>query len=131
MTTLGNDRFHSVIHEIGQNFTVLSHHHRARRHPQNDLSTIGTIAMIALTGLTVTSTTMGTVMELKQRGDIRVDDELYIATMSTITAVRTTEGLEFLAVHRHTAMTAIATSHVEHYSVDEGRHYCDLLSRSS
>ena len=66
MTTLGDDGFHAVINEVGQNLTIRGHHDGARRDTQDDLSTICTVAVITLTRLAVAGTTMGTVMELKQ-----------------------------------------------------------------
>jgi predicted YcjX-like family ATPase len=62
-------------------------------------------------------------MEIEQGGGVRVNLEHYIATASTIAAVRATKGLELLAEHRGAAMPAIAGVRVHDDVVDEAGHW--------
>ena len=61
-------------------------------------------------------------VEVEQRVHLRVDDQNDAAAAAAVTAVRSAEGLELLAVDRGAAVTAVACPRVNHDAVDEPGH---------
>jgi hypothetical protein len=69
-------------------------------------------------------------MKIQERGDIGVDDEDDIATATAISAIRTTEWDELLAMDGDATVATLASRGMEHDAIDEGCH-CSSLPHSS
>jgi hypothetical protein len=67
---------------------------------QFKICTLSTILVIALTWSPVTGRVMWSAMVGQQSCDRSVNDEHNVATVTTVTAVRTPKWLELLTVHR-------------------------------
>ena len=66
-------------------------------------------------------------VEVEKGVYLRVDDQPYRSAVAAVAAVRTTERLELLAMHRGTAMATVAGRHVDRDAVDEPRHRMSFL----
>jgi len=72
---------------------------------------------------------VGPVMEGQQGRYLRIDDNYDIATTTTVTAIGTTEGLEFLSMHARTAMPTIASTGVDNDFINKSCHTDILTNR--
>jgi hypothetical protein len=62
---------------------------------------------------------MGVVVEVEQRGDLRVDNEHDAAAVTAVATVGSAQRLELLAVDGGAAVTAGPRRHVDDHPVDE------------
>jgi hypothetical protein len=65
---------------------------------------------------------VGSVVIFEKRGDLRVGDEDDVSTVSAVTAVGSSQRLEFLTLDRDTAVTAVSRFEVHSYLVHERNH---------
>ena len=70
---------------------------------------------------------MGAVVIVQQGRDLRVSHENNVSTITTITAIGTTQRLELFPVHRNTPVTPMACREVQHNTVNERCHCATLL----
>ncbi len=68
-------------------------------------------------------------MILQKRRDLGVSHQDNITAMATISTVRAAQGLELLAVNRHTTVPTVARVEVQHDIVNERCHGFLLYSR--
>ena len=65
---------------------------------------------------------MRAVMEIHERMDLFRDLEDDVTTVSTIAAIRATQGLKLLAVDRHTAVSTVTCLQVQDNAVNKTCH---------
>src|SRR4051812_28904643 len=61
-------------------------------------------------------------VEVEQRVHLGIDDQNDAAAAAAVTAVRSAEGFELLAMNRGAAVTAVACPRVNHDAIDEPGH---------
>ena len=122
-TAAGRQPAIAVVRQVGEHLTGV-HVVRDRALGHLDLERLAALAVLilALAVHAVGRTTVRVVLEREQRRDVAVGDEPDVAAVAAVATVRAAERLGALATERHTAGSAVTTTHVQLDVVDEIAH---------
>ena len=114
--------------EVGEQPAVLVEHDGAVGNLDLEVGARGAVAVIACALLARWGVNMRVEVEVEQRVHLRVDDQNDAAATPAVTAVRSAERFELLAMDRGAAVTAVARPRVNDDAVDEPGH-AELLRK--
>src|SRR5699024_11213898 len=109
-------------HQVGQDGAGIVLDHGARGDEQLQIRTIAAGAHIALALRAVRGALVWGVVEVQQRGGLRVHHQDDVATRAAVGAAGPAQGFELLPPYRGTAVPAVATAGVQHHAIDETGH---------
>ena len=117
--------------EVGEHVALAVLDQGAAGHGQDEVLAVGAVAVRAGAMTAVLGLATRAVVVVHQRGDVGVDLEDDRPAGTAVAAVRTTERLELLAVHRGHAVATAPRSDVQRHVVDEcGERHGDNLCGS-